>query len=268
MNYNLNCLRENYCRPATIVGKTMHHLFPLERECDQGRIVRAKAPEQLLHLQELDPRGLEQTYRDEASGAELPVFAVFNLEGDHRCTFEIAPESVPKNADPASLQAHIPFTKTQAFVRKINERRIKAQRLVALMCVMLVCLPATVYLVLLTIEMVLGGLLAYIVSVSVLDRVCPWIELFITAEFEGILPREARERARTAKDQFDNLYLIVDQQNRWKSTLLPDPSRTAFDPLLIAELGQGQKRKFFVIHQFDLSTAERYLTDEFVTQPG
>jgi len=230
MNYNLNCLRENYCRPATIVGKTMHHLFPLERECDQGRIVRAKAPEQLLHLQELDPRGLEQTYRDEASGAELPVFAVFNLEGDHRCTFEIAPESVPKNADPASLQAHIPFTKTQAFVRKINERRIKAQRLVALMCVMLVCLPATVYLVLLTIGMVaptfafivvagkvLGGLLAYIVSVSVLDRVCPWIELFITAEFEGILPREARERARTAKDQFDNLYLIVDQQTGGKA---------------------------------------------------
>jgi hypothetical protein len=34
-----------------------------------------------LHLQELDPHGLKQTYRDEASGAELPVFAVFDLKG-------------------------------------------------------------------------------------------------------------------------------------------------------------------------------------------
>jgi hypothetical protein len=83
MNYNLNLLRQNYCRPADVTGKTMHNLLPLERECDQGRILLTKAPKELLHLQEFDPCGLGQTYRDVATGAELPVFAVFNLEGEH-----------------------------------------------------------------------------------------------------------------------------------------------------------------------------------------
>ena len=69
----------------------------------------------------------------------------------------------------------------------------------------------------------LGAFLGYILSLFVLNRVCPWKKLVITAEFNGILPKEAREKARAAKDHFDNLYLIVDQQHRWKSVLLPDP---------------------------------------------
>jgi hypothetical protein len=70
-----------------------------------------------------------------------------------------------------------------------------------------------------------------------------------------------------AKDQFDNLYLIVDQQHRWKSALLPDPSPRILDPLLIGELKQGRVRKYYFIHQFDLSEAEQYLADEFATKP-
>lgn len=278
MNYNLNLLRENYCRAADVTGKTMHHLFPLERACEQGRILLAKAPKELLHLQEFDPCGLAQTYRDEATGAELPVFAVFNLEGEHRCVFEITAGSVPTTRDPGSLEAHLPFKQTQAFVRRTNERRIKAGRVLALACAMLGIIPAPVYLVLQTIGMVaaippllllagvaLGALCAYIVGVAGLDLLSPWKKLVITAEFDGILPREAREKARAAKDHFDNLYLVVDQQNKWKGALLPDPSRSAFDPLLIGELRQGQQRKFFVIHQFDLTAAEQYLADEFAT---
>ena len=91
--------------------------------------------------------------------------------------------------------------------------------------------------------------------------------LIITAEFNGILPKEAREKARAAKDHFDNLYLIIDQQKRWKSALLPDPRPRALDPLLIGELKQGRRSKFFLIHQFDLTGAEQYLTDEFTTNP-
>jgi hypothetical protein len=37
------------------------------------------------------------------------------------------------------------------------------------------------------------------------------------------------------------------------------------DPLLIGEVKQGRRRKFFVIHQFDLTEAEQYLADEFAT---
>jgi hypothetical protein len=112
---------------------------------------------------------------------------------------------------------------------------------------------------------ILGAFLAYVLSLFVLNRICPWKKLVISAEFDGILPREVREKARAAKEHFDNLYLIVDQQNRWKSALLPDPRPRALDPLLIGEVKQGRRRKFFVIHQFDLTEAEQYLADEFAT---
>jgi hypothetical protein len=69
----------------------------------------------------------------------------------------------------------------------------------------------------------LGAFFLYLLSLLVLNQVCPWKKLVVTAEFNGILPREAREKARTAKDHFDSLYLIVDQQHRWKRVLLPDP---------------------------------------------
>ena len=85
MSTNLNLLRENYyCRPATVIGKTNHYLFPLEQECDQGKTRLARAPVPHFHIQEFDPSGLEQTYRNDATAAELPVFAIFNLEGTRR----------------------------------------------------------------------------------------------------------------------------------------------------------------------------------------
>jgi hypothetical protein len=38
--------------------------------------------------------------------------------------------------------------------------------------------------------------------------------LVITAEFDGILPKEAHEKERAAAGHFDNLFLVVDQQYR------------------------------------------------------
>jgi hypothetical protein len=279
MNNSFDLLRQNYCRPATVSGKRDHYLLPLEKECNEGKALLAQVPVPLLHLQEFDPSGVEQTYRDEATGAELPVFAVFNLEGDHQLAFEITTESVPTPADPTSLPAHLPFRRTQAFVQKINERRIKAERAITPISAILgivpalVCLFATITVGGATATQILvisifGVGLAYILSQSVLDRLCPWKKLAITAEFNGILPKEVREKARTVKDQFDNLYLIVDQQNHWKSALLPDPTPRGLDPLLIGELKQGDRHKFFLIHQFDLAEAEQYLADEFATKPA
>jgi hypothetical protein len=280
MSQNLDLLRQNYCQPVTVTGKATHYLFPLEKECDQGKALLAKAPVPLLYLQEFSPCGLQQTYRDEATGAELPVFAVFNLEGNHQCDFEITTDSVTRTAAADSLLGYIPFQRTQAFVSKINERRMRAERTLSRVSLILGVLPALAYLcshitaITGTIALdifvgwVLGAFLAYILGLFLLDRLCPWQKMVITAEFSGILPKEAREKARAAKEHFDKLYLIVDQQNRWKSVLLPNPRSRALDPLLIGELKQGRRRKFFLIHQFDLTEAEQYLTDEFASNPN
>ena len=281
MSNNLSLLRQNYCRPATVSGNRTHHLFPLEKECDEGKVLLAKTPAPILHVQEFDPSGLEQTYRDEATGAELPVFAVFNLEGKQQLTCEITTEFFPVPADPTSLPAKIPLRKSQAFVRKINERRTRAERMVTILAGALGIIPASVCLLsrvttvsavpfaAQTGEWALGAMLLYallyMLSLYFIDRLYPRKKLVITAEFNGLLPREVREEARAARPHFDNLYLVVDQQNRWKSELLPDPAPRALDPLLVGELKQGEHCKFFVIHQFDLTEAEQYLADEFAT---
>ena len=279
MSQNLNLLRQDYCRPATFTGKRSRDLFPLEKECEEGKALLAKTPNTLLHLQELDPYGLQQTYRDDFTGAELPVFAIFDLEGSHQIACEITTDSVPAMGQTNSLPGYIPFKETQAFVMKINDRRMKAERVVTRLAVILGILPVLTYIFthITVIAMAavpyvlmggwgLGTFLAYLSGLFVLNRLLPRKKLVITAEFNGILPKEAREKARAAKDQFDKLYLIVDQQHRWKSALLPDPMPRALDPLLIGELKRGRCRKFFLIHQFDLTEAEQYVADEFASK--
>jgi len=279
MNQNLDLLRQNSCRPAIANGKGNHDLFPLEKECEQGKTLLAKAPKTLLHLQDFSPYGLHQTYRDESTGLELPVFAVFDLEGEHRLSFEITTDSISTTAEAGSLPSYIPFQTTQASVREINKERMNAERAVTRISVILGILPALVYFFscitsvpgvavagLVMGGWVVGAFLIYVPSLFVLNRICPWKKMILTAEFDGILPKEVRQKAHAAKSHFDHLYLVVDQEHRWKSTLLPDPRPRALDPLLIAELKQGRRRKFFLIDQFDLTGAEQYLADEFATK--
>jgi hypothetical protein len=279
MSQNLNLLRQNYCQPATVPAIGIHYLFPLERECEEGKALLAKTPKTLLRFQKFNAYGLQQTYRDEATGAELPVFAVFDLEDKHQFAVEVTTDSVSMTGPANHLRSYIPFQKTQAFVRKINERRMKIERAIIRISVVLGIIAVLAYLFshftvmpgpVVPLIVVGGGatgaVLGYILGISVLDRVCPWKKLVISAEFNGILPKEARETARAAKDHFDKLYLIVDEQHRWKSTMLPDPRPRGLDPLLIGELKQGRRRQFFLIHQFDLTEAEQYLADEFATK--
>jgi hypothetical protein len=279
MSQNLKLLRQNYCRPATVESKRTPYLFALEKECEQGKALLANSPKTLLHLQKFNPNGLLQTYRDETTGAELPIFAVFDLEGSHQVAYDITMDSGPATARPRSLPAYVPIQKTQDFVRKINEPRMKGERAAIRTSAILGIFPVLAYLFSHTTVLtgpsvffillggwILGAFLTYLLSEMLLNRICPWKKLVITAEFDGILPKATRERARAAKDSFDNLYLIVDQQRRWKSTLLRDPTPRALDPLLIGELKQGRRHQFFLIDQFDLTEAERYLADEFATK--
>jgi hypothetical protein len=276
MSENLKLLRQKYCRSGSFTGKRTDHLFPLEEECEEGKALLATAPKTILHLQEFDPCGLQQTYRDEASGAELPVFVVFDLEGSHRLAFEITTDSLPTTNEPKSLPAYVPFHRAEAFVRKINDRRMRFEGALTRLSVILGIFPVLCLLLAQTGKMVeaavpyvlvggwiLGAFFLYLLSLLVLNLVCPWQKLVITAEFNGILPIEAREKAHAAKDHFDNLYLIVDQQYRWKSVLLPDPRPRVLDPLLVGELKQSRASKYYLIDQFDLTEAEQYLANEF-----
>jgi hypothetical protein len=280
MSENLNLLRQKYCRPGSITGKRTNHLFPLEEECEEGKTILAKDQKAILLFQEFDPSGLEQTYRDVASGAELPVFAVFDLQGSHRLATEVTIDPPPANDQPKSLPEYLPFRKAKPFVWRINDRRIKSERAAAWLSIVLGVVPAMIFLAFHTIPIlqaaiphilvggwILSAFLFYVLSLFVLNQFCPWKKLVISAEFNGILPKVAREKARAAKDQFDNLYLIVDQQHRWKSALLPDPSPRILDPLLIGELKQGSGCKYFLVDQFDLTGAEQYLAAEFAAKP-
>jgi hypothetical protein len=272
MRQNLDLLREKYCKPTTFIGETEQNLFRLERECEQGKIFLAKAPAPVLDVQEFDPAGLGMTYRDDSTGAQLPVFAVFNLEGPPRCSFEVSAELMPAVSQAETLQTKIPLNKVQPFVRKLNQARVKAERGVAAIAGLVGLLPGVAFLLspmgtaaglkapfVFLAGWLLGSILVSIVSLNLLDRICPWKKLVITAEFNGILPKEAREKAKAARDYFDNLYLVVDQQNRWKSDILPDP-------LLVGEVKREGEVKYFMIHQFDLTEAENYLADEFATK--
>jgi hypothetical protein len=279
MNQNLDLLRQKYCRPAVATGRATNSLFPLEKKCEQGRTLLAKAPKTLLQLQEFSPYGLHQTYRDEAAGLELPVFAVFDLEGDHQLTFEITTDSIAPATVPKSLPSYIPFQTAQASVRKINKVRLRSERAVGRISVILGIVPVLAYFFsgvtalpsMVEAGILVGGwlvasFLSYVLGLSLLDRICPWKKLVMTAEFDGILPKQTREKAVAAKSHFDRLYVIIDQQHRWKSALLPDPRPRALDPLLVGELSQGRSRKFFLIDQFDLTEAEQYLADEFAVK--
>jgi hypothetical protein len=277
MSEKLTLLRQNYCRPVAVDDPP--DFFPLERESTQGKAVLEKKPNKVQRLQRFNPHGLLQTYRDKKIDAELPVFAVFNLEGSNRLTAEVTMTSVSTGAEPGDLTSFLPLERAQAFVRNINAARMRAERIalwisaiagiIGLLAFFLSHNPgvAPAALPFLGIGVwSLGAFLSYLVAEFLLNRNYPWKKLVLTAEFDGILPRSTREIALAAKHRFSNLYLIVDQQKRWQSTLLRDPVPRALDPLLIGELKKGSSRRFFLLDQFDLTAAEQYLADEFATK--
>jgi len=220
-----------------------------------------------------------QTYRDEQTRADLPVFAVFNLEGSNRLKAEVTMTSVSTDAEPGDLSSFLPLQRAQAFVKRINADRMRAERialwasaitgiagLLAFFLSHNPGIPPTALPFLVIGVWSLGAFLFYLVAEFLLNRIRPWKKLSLVAEFDGILPKSTRDIALAAKYRFDSLYLIVDQQKRWQSTLLRDPVPRALDPLLIGELKKGDRRRFFLLDQFDLTAAEQYLADEFATK--
>jgi hypothetical protein len=277
MSQKLTLLRQNYCRPVAVDDPP--DFFPLERQSAQGKAVLEKKPNRVQQLQRFNPHGLLQTYRDEQIDSELPVFAVFNLEGSNRLTAEVTMTSVSTDAEPGELISFLPLQRTQTFVRKMNAGRMRGERIalwasatagIASVLVFFLshnpgATPAALPFLAIGVWS-LGAFLSYLAAEFLLNRICPWKKLILTAEFDGILPKSTREIALAVKHRFNNLYLIVDQQKRWQSTVLRDPVPRALDPLLIGELRKGDHRRFFLLDQFDLTAAEQYLADEFATK--
>jgi hypothetical protein len=277
MSQKLTLLRQNFCRPVAV--DDLPDFFPLERESEQGKAVLARKPAKVQQWQRFNPHGLLQTYRDEQTAADLPVFAVFNLGGSNRMTAEVTMTSVSTGTEPGDLASFLPFGRSQEFVKRINAARMRAERIALKISALVGVIgllafflshnpgvkPAALPFLVIGVWS-LGAFLSYLVAEFLLNRIFPWKKLMLTAEFDGILPRSTREIALAAKHRFNNLYLIVDQQRRWQSTLLRDPVPRALDPLLIGELKHGDRRRFFLLDQFDLTAAEQYLADEFATK--
>ncbi|MBV9873470.1 MAG: hypothetical protein JO025_01965 [Verrucomicrobia bacterium] len=279
MSQNLSLLRQDHCRPVVLNGPP--DLFPLERESQQGKVVLAKPPKGVLRLQEFNPIGLRQTYRDEQTGTELPVFAAFNLEGSSQLTCEITMSSFSLNAEPGSLPFYLPFEGARELVKKINQKRMERERVALRVSAVVGFIGLVVFLLSNVLEptaaalpflsclslgvWLVGTLFTYLAWEFLLNRICPWKKLILTAVFDGIIPQKTRDIAVAAKNRFDHLYLVVDQEKRWQSQSLPDPAQQALDPLLIGEMAGDASRRLFLLDQFDLTMAEQYLADEFAT---
>jgi hypothetical protein len=281
MSQNLSLLRQEYCRP--VVSDSPPELFRLERESEQGKAFLARPPKGVRRRQEFDPVGLLQTYRDEQTGADLPVFAVFNLEGSNQLTCEITISSLSINAEPGSLPTYLPFRGARDFVRQINRKRMQREWVVwgvsvvaGVIGLLALCFSNHLEVTAAALPFLscfltgiglLTALLTYVAIELLLNRTHPWKKLILTAEFDGILPRKTRDIAFAAKHRFDNLYLVVDQEKRWQSQLLRDPVPRALDPLLVGGIVRDGHPQFFLLDQFDLTVAEQYLADEFATSP-
>jgi hypothetical protein len=265
--------------------KTDESLFPLEKSTKEGKTMVAKSPWKALRYLKFDPSGLRQTYRDQTTGAELPVFAVFNLEGSSELRADIEMDRRPVFDASLNLANYLPFGRAQKFLGSVNQKALRTLSIarawypgVGLLAAFVVALIAarlphgTPTLTFNIFFFACGAFITslcifHLVTIGIVGNLFPVKKLFLTATFDGILPKETRQKAIQAKGHFDNLYLVVDQQNRWKSELLPVPASALLDPLLIGEKRERSGSSYFLIDQFDLTKAEDYLIAEFLINP-
>lgn len=295
MSDNLTLLRQQHCRPAALAAAAAERgLFELERQTEAARRLRRPAtrPGPRLPYPELDPAGLKRTYRDAASGLPLPVFAVFNLEGSAQLHAYIGATRRTVYGAGLRLANHLPFEQAQQHLKRLNRRNLQAWRwalglwgALALGVGLAAVLqgPGAAALAAAggggpggwAAALAQGALLAgaaagatllvgLLLSAGPLNRAFPPQTLSLSASFEGLLPAATRARALRARAHFERLYVVVDQQQRWQSALLPVPASVLLDPLLVGEKREGGRSRYYLLEQFELTGAEAYLASEFV----
>src|SRR5262249_3707254 len=77
---------------------------------------------------------------------------------------------------------------------------------------------------LLFLGLLFGALLLLTFGSVAVRMIWPLSQLRLIAKFDGLLPPKTRLIARAARADFKKLFLVVDQQGRWDSALLPDPA--------------------------------------------
>lgn len=293
MSDNLTLLRQQHCRPAGLRDQPDKGLFALERQTEAARRLRSHAGGPRRGYLELDPAGLKRTYRDERSGLPLPAFAVFNLEGSPQLHAYVGAVRRTRYGAGLSLANHLAFEQTQQHLKGLNGRNLRAWR-VALGAWGLVALGVALAALLgpgapawgaagglggwaaaLGQGALLAGasfgatlLVGLLLSGGIINRAYPPQTLSLSASFEGLLPAATRAKALRARAHFDRLYLVVDQQERWQSALLPVPASVLLDPLLVGEKREGFRSRYYLIDQFELTLAEDYLASEFLSDPA
>ena len=206
MSQNLNLLRQNYCRPATMTGKRT--LFPLEKECEQGKALLAKAPTALLHLQKFIHTAFNRPIE-----TKLPVRNYrFSPSSTSKATTKSLTKSLrirfPRSPSLTVCPRH--STSENPGFRKEDQRAQNESRaggnkdffhlgifpVLGYLFAPPRYWPAPRHSSSLYSRSAVGAFLSYLVSLLVLDRFCPWKKLVITAEFDGIFPKEARPDAQ------------------------------------------------------------------------
>jgi hypothetical protein len=248
-------------------------LFPLESQTGEGKKLRSTLIESAYP--ELDPASLAQTYTDSTTGRELPLFAVFDLDGPARQEYRVSSSSSPRNF--GGLESYLPWSRVQESVRALNARSVAAHQCMSRIAlfsgvVMYLSCVAGLWFIrqnqlhpLLFLGLLFGALLSLTFGSVVVRTIWPLSQLRLIAEFDGLLPPQTRLIARAARAGFDKLFLVVDQQGRWESELLPDPAPPDLDPLLVGSKKVDGVIRYFVLDTFDLTRSEDYLAAEFST---
>ena len=177
----------------------------------------------------------------------------------------------------------LPFGRAQKFLEGVNQKALRTLSIarawyprVGLLAAFVVALIVAAYLVphpaaglpqgtpTLTFDIFFFAFGAFITSLCIFH--------LVTLGIVGNLPLTESSRKKPGRRPsrprpLRYLYLVVDQQNRWKNELLPVPASALLDPLLIGEKRERSGSSYFLIHQFDLTKAEDYLIAEFLINP-
>lgn len=276
MSSNLAKLKA-HCLPIRPAEFTEHQLFPLEMDTREGEKIR-KAHSSSETYPELDPAGLTQSYSDPGTGLELPVFGVFELNGKATKTYNVSLHDQDMSAQLNCLDSKLPWTRVRNSLElKINQRPLKAREIggyVSILWGMMICAFSVVGFWLAKEEKISPAFFFSFLPVAIGLLLLGWVfvetrwpikMLRLRADFNGLLPASSRRIAHAAGADFDNLFIVTDQQGRWQSDLLADPHPPLTDPLLIGSKKICNEDRFFLLDAFDLTTAEDYLVAEFTT---
>jgi hypothetical protein len=236
--------------------ETNDRLFALERNGAAGNAISsALRASSDLKYPEFMPEGLSQTYRDQKTGLELPLFGVFPLNSE---SATISYEIQAKPAEGPLVKFHpvlntlkcfsdlrqylVPNSVVQSVFQR-GDKKILMQSIavgvgfMAVAAVMLTVLSINPKNNVAILEILPWVLLASIAIALVIGAILSderdRISLRLTASFDGLLPQEIRKKAREAANEFDDLFLITDQRDRWVCEILPTPRPPNPDPLLI-----------------------------------